>query len=97
MGIPDYEAKGAEVGRLVSEKAAAYGDAFTKAGDVLALMYPNGVAPEHYTDMLCIVRILDKLFRLATRKDAFGESPYADLVGYGLLGLAKDEEVANGR
>jgi sulfate transport system permease protein len=45
---------------------------------------------EQYDDMLCIVRIIDKLFRIATAKDAFGESPYGDITGYGLLGLMKD-------
>ena len=40
--------------------------------------------------MLTITRIIDKLFRIANRKDAFGESPYRDLTGYGLLGYVKD-------
>jgi hypothetical protein len=41
--------------------------------------------------MLCVVRIFDKLKRIATNKDAFGESPYGDIIGYGLLGLHKDK------
>jgi len=40
--------------------------------------------------MLTITRIIDKLFRIANRKDAFNESPYWDLTGYGLLGYVKD-------
>lgn len=39
--------------------------------------------------MLCIVRIFDKLMRIANKKDAFAESPYADLAGYALLGEKK--------
>ena len=38
--------------------------------------------------MLTIVRIVDKLFRITNQKDAFGESPYRDIAGYGLLGTA---------
>jgi hypothetical protein len=41
--------------------------------------------------MLAITRILDKLFRIATRKDAFGESPFKDIAGYGILGVSNDE------
>ena len=43
--------------------------------------------------------MIDKLFRIATRKDAFGESPYRDIAGYALLGLVSDleEEKKNSR
>jgi len=78
------------IGKLVDEKNAAYGSSFDQAGDFLKLLYPDGIPVDSYTDMLCVVRIFDKLKRIATRKDAFGESPYGDIVGYGLLGLFKD-------
>jgi len=39
-----------------------------------------------------MIRIIDKLFRIATQKEAFGESPYRDIAGYGLLGVMKDIE-----
>ena len=79
-----------KIGKLVDDKNAAYGSSFDQAGDFLKLLYPNGIPVDSYTDMLCVVRIFDKLKRIATRKDAFGESPYGDIVGYGLLGLYKD-------
>lgn len=79
-----------KIGKLVDEKNAAYGSSFDQAGDFLRLLYPDGIPVDSYTDMLCVVRIFDKLKRIATRKDAFGESPYGDIVGYGLLGLYKD-------
>jgi hypothetical protein len=79
-----------KIGKLVDEKNAAYGSSFDQAGDFLKLLYPDGIPVDSYTDMLCVVRIFDKLKRIATRKDAFGESPYGDIVGYGLLGLYKD-------
>lgn len=83
-----YEALGAELGRLVDEKQAAYGDSFGKMGDVLRLLYPDGIRPDQYEDLLTIARVGDKLFRVATDRDAFGESPWGDVAGYGLL--AKD-------
>lgn len=86
-----YEKLGSEVGKLVDEKQVAYGNSYGKSGEVLQILYPDGVMPEQYTDMLAIVRVLDKLFRIATQKDAFGESPWRDVAGYGLLGVKKDE------
>jgi len=86
-----FEKLAREAGQLTDEKNRAYGDSFLKTGEFLALVYPNGISPEHYTDALCLVRIFDKLMRIGTKKDAFGESPYKDILGYSLLGLANDE------
>ena len=85
-----YKELAERIGNLVDDKNAAYGSSFDQAGDFLKLLYPDGIPVDSYTDMLCVVRIFDKLKRIATRKDAFGESPYGDIVGYGLLGLYKD-------
>lgn len=87
-----YEEIGADIGALVKEKQEAYGDSFGKAGAVMAILYPDGIKSEQLHDALCIVRILDKLFRIATKKDAFGESPYRDIAGYALLGVARSEK-----
>lgn len=86
-----YEELGKQIGALVGEKNVAYGDSFGQVGSFLQILYPNGIPVESYTDALCIVRIFDKLKRIATHKDAFGESPYRDIAGYALLGTIKDE------
>lgn len=82
------------IGRLVSEKQIQYGDSVGKTGGILRILYPDGVMPFQYDDALLTVRILDKLCRIAQRKsdgrDLGGESPYGDIAGYGILGLAKD-------
>jgi hypothetical protein len=36
--------------------------------------------------------MIDKMFRIASQKDAFGENPFGDIMGYALLALTKDEE-----
>lgn len=90
--IGKFEKLGREVGALVDVKNAAYGSAFAKAGEFLRLIYPDGVKTEQYTDMLCLVRMFDKMMRIATDKDALGESPFRDIVGYGLLGIDKDQK-----
>lgn len=89
--VPTFEARGRRIGRLVDEKNKAYGDSFAKSGQVLALMYPDGIAPDQYRDALAIVRIIDKLFRIATSKDAFGEDPFQDIAGYGIVAGTKEE------
>ena len=89
MSQTDFEIIGAEVGRLVQQKRNSYGDSFGRSGDVLRVLYPDGIKPEQYDDMLAIIRIIDKLFRIANHRDAHGESPYIDIAGYGLLGAAR--------
>jgi len=84
-----YEKLGREIGRLVDEKQKAYGDSFGKSGAMLRILYPDGISITQYDDMLAIVRIIDKLFRIATDKEALGENPFRDIAGYGLLGSNK--------
>ena len=87
-----FEKIGTEIGRLVQEKNLAYGSSFLKSEKILKVLYPDGIKPDQYKDMLAITRIVDKLFRIASRKNAFGESPFKDIAGYGILGVANDEE-----
>lgn len=79
-----YEQIGKEIGALVDKKNSAYGSAFDNAGEMLKILFPQGIKPEQYGDMLAVVRILDKLFRIANDKNAFNEDPYLDLCGLSL-------------
>lgn len=90
--MKDYVKIANELGNLVKEKQEAYGDSFSKSQQIINILYPDGIRPENYQDLLTITRIIDKLFRIATDKDALGESPYRDIAGYALLGLANDLE-----
>ena len=92
-----YEELGAEIGALVAEKQAAYGDSFTKSEAVLRVLYPDGVPPEKLGDALTVVRVIDKLFRIATDRDALGESPWRDIAGYALLSVARVERAREDR
>jgi len=80
---------GFEVGELVNKKQKAYGDSFGRSGECLRQMFPEGIKPEQYDDLLTIARILDKLFRIANNPDAFEENPYQDICGYSLLGMKR--------
>ena len=86
---PDYRIIAAEIGDIVESKQEAYGDSFGRSGAVLRILYPEGLWPEQYDDMLAVARIIDKLFRVATDRDAFGESPFRDIAGCGILGAGR--------
>ncbi len=87
-----FESTAEEIGRLVADKQKAYGDSFGKSGAIINILYPNGIRPDQYDDVLTIVRIVDKLFRIATDKDAMGESPWRDVNGYSLLAYIRDQK-----
>jgi len=81
-----YEQAGQALGQLVQAKNDAYGDSINATGEALRLLFPAGIRPEQYRDLGLIVRVWDKLKRIATDRDALGESPWQDIAGYGLLG-----------
>ena len=87
--MSEFEKIATDVAQLVKEKDAAYGNAFDKAGEFLKLLYPNGIDSESMHDALTLVRIFDKMMRIATNKDAFGEDPYRDILGYCLLSIRR--------
>lgn len=93
--MSDYAKLAAELGALVESKQVHYGDSAGRSGAIMRALYPEGIPPHAYDDALLVVRVLDKLSRVAQRLadglDRGGESPWRDIAGYGLLGLAKDE------
>jgi len=74
------------------EKRKAYGKAFKKSRKILEILYPDGIPVDKYLNVLATVRVVDKLFRIANDTDAFGESPWQDIMGYALLGFINDLE-----
>ena len=91
--VIDYEAIGEEIGVLLNEMQAAYGDAFGKMKQVFDVFYPNGVQPHQYQNVLTMVRILDKLFRVSnlpeSNEDRMHEEPWKDIAGYAILALSQ--------
>lgn len=81
-----------KIGKLSEAKNRAYGCSFGKIPKILEVLYPNGIPVEHYKNMLYIARVLDKIFRIANDKDAFGEDPFQDIAGYSILGVVLNKE-----
>lgn len=90
---PDYELLAASIGKLLNEKQAAYGNAFGSMEEVFNILYPDGIQPYQYEDVLTIARIMDKVFRVTNlppnKKDVMGEEPWKDIAGYAILSLAR--------
>lgn len=94
MEPTDYPTMGSRLGELVAEKSRAYGDSAGKSAALLSTLYPDGIPPGAFRDALLVVRVLDKLCRIANRgegrRDPGGESPWCDVAGYGLIGVRQD-------
>lgn len=88
-----FESIGWNVGELVQRKQRAYGDSFGRSGECLRQMFPEGIKPDQYDDLLTIARILDKLFRIANNPKAFEENPWQDICGYAILAMKRFDNV----
>ena len=91
-----FENRGRKLGQLVDSKQKQYGQSAQSSGGIMRILYPKGVRPDQYNDALLVVRVLDKLSRIAQRgadgQDLGGESPWQDIAGYGLLGAKMDDK-----
>lgn len=82
-----------EIGKLCADKSAAYGDSVGSTGAMLCVLWPWGIEPRMYKDAAVIIRVLDKINRIAQGdKDAFSESPWADIAGYAIRMALEDKE-----
>ena len=80
--------------KLLVIKEKNYGQSFNRAGDILRIMAPDGIKPDQYDDVLTVVRIIDKLFRVM-KGAPDEESPYHDIAGYSILKIVKDHNKSN--
>lgn len=91
----DFQTIGKEIGNLVSEKNKAYNNSLNSVGDILKILYPNGIKIEEYHIVSTLVRLLDKLKRMSA--DPNNQENYIDLAGYCILklGLLRQEDSRN--
>ncbi|MDO6451742.1 hypothetical protein [Oceanobacillus profundus] len=87
----NYSEIGKRIGELVEVKNRQYGSAFDKSGDFLKILFPNGIKPEQYKDMLGIVRVFDKQMRIAHGNQG-NENAWNDIAGYGILKSVKEDD-----
>lgn len=97
-----FKERATKIGELVDTKQKAYGDSVTKAYELMKIFletYKNEdstyTIPESLLKHILLqVRMIDKQNRIFSNPDGdlMEENPYADTVGYGLLGMRMCEE-----
>jgi hypothetical protein len=85
MSTIDFESIATSIGKLVASKNKSYGNSFQESGKIIEMLYPNGIPVEKYTSVLALIRIIDKLYRIATQPDFNGEDAWRDIAGYAIL------------
>lgn len=80
-----YEEIGGFIGALVDKQNRTFMQSFRRTGDILRILYPHGIRPDQYEDLLAQVRIIDQQFQIAAQKSAASENPWQHIAGYGLL------------
>jgi len=91
-----FLAEAEELATLLTEKHLQYGESYKQSGEVLRLLYPDGIKVEQYGDMLAVTRIVDKLFRIAVGRSDDVEN-WRDVAGYGLIMKMRAREVQGER
>lgn len=79
-----------EIAIIVDKSNQAYGNSTEKSAEMMAILWPDGIPPDRMHDARVMISVLDKLSRIATDKNAFGESPWRDAAGYCVLGYKHD-------
>jgi arsenate reductase-like glutaredoxin family protein len=83
--LEDFLGLGEEIGRMLANKNRKYGDSYARMAHVLPMFYPDGVPGDHLLDAVFILRIIDKLMRIASAQGDDEEDPVKDIAGYAVL------------
>ena len=74
--------------KTVRDKNKEYGNAFRKVSEILSVLFPNGITPDKYDDVALLIRVLDKICRIAnTNDEEVKKDAWLDICGYALLRL----------
>lgn len=91
-----FTALGTSIGSILAAKNKSYGDSFAESVKVIEALFPSGIPKSAYPQLLTIIRMVDKLFRIATisqdPKYSFSEGEvdaWQDLAGYSILALER--------
>ncbi|HNC56972.1 MAG TPA: hypothetical protein PLP33_16140 [Leptospiraceae bacterium] len=78
---------------LLEKKNRAYGGSFNKTSEHLKLLFPDGIVDDQYQHVMFIIRVLDKLSRIANSSLLPPEEgcldAYFDINGYSFLAIKK--------
>jgi len=92
MRPAELEVIARDVASMVKEKNKEYGSAFQKVSHILSILFPNGIPTSKYHDVAILVRVLDKICRIASANDKnVKKDAWFDICGYGLLRLSEGD------
>jgi len=80
-----FHSLGEELADMLDNKNRQYGDSYARMAHVLPMFYPDGVPGDHLLDAVFILRIIDKLMRIASAQGDDMEDPVKDIAGYAIL------------
>jgi len=83
-----YHEVAKRIADLVTDKQIKYGDSFGRSHRILEELYPDGISRDQYKDVLVLIRIIDKIYRIS-RGDQGDESAWDDINGYSLLAATR--------
>ena len=88
----DVRSVACDVVVVVEEKNREYGSAFQKVSEILNILFPNGIPTNKYHDVAILIRVLDKIYRIASANDKnVKKDAWLDITGYGLLRLSEGD------
>lgn len=83
-----YFHKAVQIGKLLDQKNSQYGDAFSRCGEFLKILYPNGIKKENLSQVHAICRVFDKLCRIA---NGHLDDSWEDIAGIVILNMKGSE------
>ena len=89
--MKDYQQIAEKLVSTLEEKRKAYGDGFSGVPEILKILYPHGVLPEDYENLLTLTRILDKIYRISNNDTT--EDPWLDIAGYSFLAMRERTKI----
>lgn len=85
--LSSFDFKLQEISSLLDNKNQQYGSAYLKVPEIMKILYPEGIPSNQYSNVLTLIRMLDKICRIAHDNGNDPEDPWMDLAGYALLKL----------
>ena len=91
MSLKTFKDIASETAEILEIKNRAYGNSFNKTTEFLKLLFPDGVVDDQYCHLMYIIRVLDKIGRIANSSLLPPEEgvvdAYKDINGYTTLML----------
>lgn len=81
---------GADLGAAVDRDAVEPNTRMATAS-TLKSIFPGGIKPEKYLELVSIIDTIRALHRVAIRNDHLGESPWGTIAVEGIAGAARDD------